>query len=111
MQGYRNNLMATAETIDNDGWLHTGDVGYYDEDGNFFITDRIKELIKYNGLQIAPSELENLLLSHSDVMDAAVIGVPDETAGQLPRAYVVKKTGSDVTTEDIVAYINGSLQL
>ena len=108
MRGYRDNAAATAEMIDSDGWLHTGDVGYYDDnDGLFFIVDRIKELIKYKGLQVSPTELENLLLTHPDVSEAAVIGVPDEMAGQLPRAYVVKRAESNVTEEEIIKFVNG----
>ncbi|XP_066996455.1 luciferin 4-monooxygenase [Anabrus simplex] len=103
MKGYANNREATAETIDSQGWLHTGDIGYYDNDGYFFIIDRLKELIKYKGFQVAPAELEGLLMSHPAVQDAAVIGVPDDNAGELPRAFVVKK--KDVTEEELIAYI------
>lgn len=94
--------------IDSEGWMHTGDVGYYDEEGWFFIVDRIKELIKYKGMQVAPSELEHLLLSHPGVADAVVIGVPDELAGELPRAYVVKRPDSQVNEEDIMNFIDGT---
>ena len=79
--------------IDPDGWLHTGDIGYADEQGCFFIVDRLKELIKYKGMQIAPAELEAVLLSHPAVADAAVIPVADECAGEVPKAYVVLKSG------------------
>ncbi len=82
---------ATAATVDSEGWLHTGDIGYADEDGYFWIVDRLKELIKYKGFQVAPAELEALLLTHPAVADAAVIGVPDEEAGELPKAFVVRK--------------------
>jgi len=86
MKGYRNNPQATAETIDADGYLHTGDIARVDRDGYFYITDRLKELIKYNGHQVAPAELEEHLLSHPAVSDAAVVGVPDEAAGEVrPR--------------------------
>jgi len=78
MAGYLNNPAATASTVDGDGWLHTGDLGWVDVDGYFFITDRIKEFIKYKGFQVPPAELEGLLLTHSEVTDAAVIGRPDE---------------------------------
>ena len=78
MQGYLNNPQATANTIDPEGWLHTGEIGYADEDGTFYIVDRLKELIKYKGLQVAPAELEALLLAHPAIADAAVIGSPDE---------------------------------
>lgn len=108
MKGYRGNPAATAEMIDADGWLHTGDIGYYDQDGWFYIVDRMKELIKYKGFQVAPSELEHLLLEHPDVSDAAVIGVPDESAGELPRAYVVKRPGAQITEKDIIDFVNGN---
>ncbi|KAG6425263.1 hypothetical protein SASPL_115690 [Salvia splendens] len=73
-KGYFNNHKATAEIIDEEGWLHTGDVGYFDDEGRLYIVDRIKELIKYKGFQVAPSELEDLLLTHPEIVDAAVIG-------------------------------------
>jgi acyl-coenzyme A synthetase/AMP-(fatty) acid ligase len=79
--------------IDSDGWLHTGDIGYADEQGCFFIVDRLKELIKYKGMQIAPAELEAVLLSHPSVADAAVIPLADECAGEVPKAYIVLKRG------------------
>jgi 4-coumarate--CoA ligase len=84
MKGYIDNKKATAETIDEDGWLHTGDLGYYDDKFHFFIVDRLKELIKYKAYQVAPAELEGLLLSHSKIKDAGVIGIPDAVAGELP---------------------------
>ena len=91
MQGYLNRLEATAQTIDDEGWLHTGDIGYADEEGHFFIVDRAKELIKYKGFQVAPAELEAVLLSHPAIADAAVIPFPDEEAGEIPKAFVVLK--------------------
>src|SRR5215216_2109853 len=89
MRGYLNNPEATAQTIDGEGWLHTGDIGYVDEDGHFFIVDRAKELIKYKGLQVAPAELEAVLLTHPAVADAAVIPYPDEEAGEVPKGIIV----------------------
>jgi acyl-CoA synthetase (AMP-forming)/AMP-acid ligase II len=89
MRGYLNSPEATAETIDSDSWLRTGDLGYFDEQGRFYIVDRVKELIKYNAYQVAPAELEGLLLTHPAVADAAVIPVPDEEHGQIPKAYIV----------------------
>jgi acyl-CoA synthetase (AMP-forming)/AMP-acid ligase II len=89
MQGYLGNPEATARTIDEAGWLHTGDIGHVDADGYFFIVDRLKELIKYKGYQVPPAELEAILLSHPAVADAAVIPVPDEEAGEIPKAFVV----------------------
>src|SRR5438552_4064449 len=91
MKGYLNNPEATAGTIDSDGWLHTGDVGYADEDGHFYIVDRVKELIKYKGFQVAPAELEAFLLTHPAVADAAVIPCADDEAGEVPKAFVVLK--------------------
>jgi acyl-CoA synthetase (AMP-forming)/AMP-acid ligase II len=103
MRGYLGHADATAATIDADGWLHTGDVGYVDEDGDIFIVDRVKELIKYKGLQVAPAELEAILLGHPAVADAAVIPSPDEEAGEVPKAFVVVKTPTPA--EDIMAYV------
>jgi acyl-CoA synthetase (AMP-forming)/AMP-acid ligase II len=95
MKGYLNKPEATASTIDLDGWLHTGDIGYADEDGHFFIVDRAKELIKYKGLQVAPAELEAVLVTHPCVADAAVIPCPDEEAGEVPKAIVVLRQASE----------------
>ena len=91
MKGYLGQPDATAEIIDSEGWLHTGDIGYADEDGALFIVDRLKELIKYKGRQVAPAELEAVLLSHPAIADAAVIPSPDEKAGEVPIAFVVLK--------------------
>lgn len=103
MKGYLNRPDATAATIDADGWLHTGDIGYADEDSHFFIVDRAKELIKYKGLQVAPAELEALLLTHPSVADAAVIPYPDEEAGEVPKAIVVLK--QETAPETILQYV------
>jgi acyl-CoA synthetase (AMP-forming)/AMP-acid ligase II len=103
MQGYLGNAQATAEAIDADGWLHTGDVGYADADGYFFIVDRLKEFIKYKAYQVAPAELEALLLTHPAVADAAVIPKADEEAGEIPKAFIVKR--SDVTADEIMAWV------
>jgi acyl-CoA synthetase (AMP-forming)/AMP-acid ligase II len=91
MKGYLNCPEATAATIDPEKWLHTGDIGYADEDGHFYIVDRAKELIKYKGFQVPPAELEALLLTHPDIADAAVIPCPDDDAGEVPKAFVVLK--------------------
>lgn len=104
MKGYLNNPEATALTIDAEGWLHTGDVGFIDADGHLTIVDRVKELIKYKGFQVAPAELEALLLTHPAVADAAVIGVPDDEAGERPRAFVVVKPGHEVTAAEITEF-------
>ncbi|HEU4794698.1 MAG TPA: AMP-binding protein [Pyrinomonadaceae bacterium] len=103
MKGYLNRPDATAETIDPDGWLHTGDIGYADEDSHFFIVDRAKELIKYKGLQVAPAELEAVLLTHPNVADAAVIPYPDEEAGEVPKAIVVLK--QETPPKTILEYV------
>ena len=89
MLGYFDNPTATAETLDDDGWLHTGDVGYFTDNGTIFISDRKKELIKVKGMQVAPAELEDVLRGLEGVMDVAVVGVEDEKSGQLPRAFIV----------------------
>jgi acyl-CoA synthetase (AMP-forming)/AMP-acid ligase II len=91
MKGYLNRPEETAACLDREGWYHTGDVGYVDEDGYFFIVDRTKELIKYKGMQVAPAELEALLLTHPAILDAAVVRRADEEAGEVPKAFVVLK--------------------
>ena len=91
MKGYLNQPGETAACLDREGWYHTGDVGYVDPDGYFFIVDRTKELIKYKGLQVAPAELEALLVTHPAVLDAAVVRKADEEAGEVPKAFVVLK--------------------
>ncbi|MDH3733197.1 MAG: 4-coumarate--CoA ligase family protein [Gemmatimonadota bacterium] len=103
MKGYLNNPEATAATVDRDGWLHTGDVGCVDEDGFLTIVDRAKELIKYKGYQVPPAELEDLLLSHPSVADAAVIPSPDEESGEVPKAFVV--SSGEVTEDEIMAFV------
>ncbi|GAA1465550.1 AMP-binding protein [Microbacterium thalassium] len=105
MLGYLDKPEATADTIDADGFLHTGDVAVYHEGGWFSIVDRLKELIKYKGYQIAPAELEALLLSHPKVMDAAVIGVLDEEKQEIPKAFVVAAPDSGLTAEDVMAFV------
>jgi acyl-CoA synthetase (AMP-forming)/AMP-acid ligase II len=105
MLGYLNRPDATAETIDEDGFLHTGDVAVYHEGGYFSIVDRAKELIKYHGYQIAPAELEALLLSHPQIMDAAVIGVLDDDKQEIPKAFIVAAPDSGLAAEDVMAFV------
>jgi acyl-CoA synthetase (AMP-forming)/AMP-acid ligase II len=104
MKGYLNRPEETAGCLDRDGWYHTGDVGYVDDEGYFFIVDRTKELIKYKGMQVAPAELEALLLTHPAILDAAVVRMADEEAGEVPKAYVVLKPddGSRATTGEVI---------
>lgn len=105
MKGYIGDAKAT-QTLIKDGWLHTGDIGYFDEDFEFFIVDRIKELIKYKGYQVAPAEIEALLQKHPKIKEAAVIGKPDEDAGELPMAFVVKQSdGNDLTEHDVIQFV------
>ena len=103
MAGYLNDPDATAATLDGEGWIHTGDLGYADEDGYFYIVDRLKELIKYKAYQVAPAELEALLLTHPAVADAAVIRSPDEDAGEVPKAFVVARVPVDA--DELMAWV------
>jgi len=106
MKGYRNNVKATQDTIDPEGWLHTGDIAIVDENENFFIVDRLKELIKYKGFQVAPAELEALLIAHPHILDAAVIGIENkEQATEVPLAFVVKNPGQNLTEQDVMDYV------
>jgi acyl-CoA synthetase (AMP-forming)/AMP-acid ligase II len=102
-KGYLNNESATRFTFDQDGWLRTGDVAIVDEDGYFSIVDRVKELIKYKGFQVAPAELEALIVAHPRVADVAVVPVPSEEAGELPKAYIVKR--GDLTEDELKVYV------
>ena len=106
MKGYLDNPEATANTIKPDGWLHSGDIAYYDEMDRFFIVDRLKELIKVKGFQVPPAELEDLLRSHPDILDVGVIGVPDEKSGELPLAFVVKRPESKLSIDMIHSFVN-----
>src|SRR5215216_483797 len=103
MKGYLNAPEATAAMLDPEGWLHTGDLGTIDQAGYVYIVDRVKELIKYKGLQVAPAELEAVLLSHPAVSDAAVVRFPDEQAGEVPKAFVVASTSVD--PEELMAFV------
>jgi len=108
MKGYLNQPGETAACLDREGWYHTGDVGYVDGDGFFFIVDRTKELIKYKGMQVAPAELEALLVTHPAVLDAAVVRRADEEAGEVPKAFVVLKpdeASRATPAEDIMGWV------
>ncbi|MER5740603.1 MULTISPECIES: AMP-binding protein [unclassified Streptomyces] len=106
MKGYLGRPDATAAMIDADGWVHTGDVGRVDEDGWLYVVDRVKELIKYKGFQVAPAELEALLLTHEGVADAAVIGVTDAEGTEIPKAYVVRQPSAPgLTAEEVMAHV------
>ena len=105
MKGYLHNPDATRAMIDDDGWLHTGDIGRADADSYLYVVDRVKELIKYKGFQVAPAELEAVVQSHPAVADAAVIPSPDLEAGEVPKAYVVVKPGAAATAEEIIAHV------
>uniref|UniRef100_A0A914QMF9 4-coumarate--CoA ligase n=1 Tax=Panagrolaimus davidi TaxID=227884 RepID=A0A914QMF9_9BILA len=106
MLGYLGKPEATAEVIDDEGWLHTGDLIKYDSHGNIYSIDRLKEIIKVKGYQVAPAELEDILLSHSGIADAAVIGIKHEIFGEVPKAFIVKSNES-LTEQQIQEYMNG----
>jgi acyl-CoA synthetase (AMP-forming)/AMP-acid ligase II len=103
MRGYLNNDEATAATVDGDGFVHTGDIVVTDDAGRFRVVGRLKEIIKYKGHQVAPAALEAILLRHPAVADAAVIGWPDEEAGEVPRAFVVAR--QHVRADDLMAFV------
>jgi len=110
--GYHNNDAATKDCLSEDGWFRTGDVGHLDKDGNLFITDRVKELIKYKGFQVPPAELEGYLVDHPLVADVAVIGVESRVLGtECPRAYIVPSGGMGEATKEnarsIISWLNG----
>ncbi|SER40413.1 4-coumarate--CoA ligase family protein [Lentzea albida] len=105
MKGYLNNPEATAATLDDEGWLHTGDVAVIDADGIVSIVDRVKELIKYKGYQVPPAELEAVLLTHEEIADAAVIGVKDEDGEEIPKAFVVRQAGSEIDGDAVIAFV------
>ncbi|MCX4823886.1 4-coumarate--CoA ligase family protein [Streptomyces sp. NBC_01142] len=109
MKGYLGRPEATADMIDDEGWVHTGDIGRVDADGWLFVVDRVKELIKYKGFQVAPAELEALLLTHEGIADAAVIGVYDADGNEIPKAYVVRQPtaqdAGELSEDDVLAYV------
>ncbi|WP_432011408.1 AMP-binding protein [Streptomyces cucumeris] len=109
MKGYLGRPEETHAMIDAEGWLRTGDVGHVDADGWLYVVDRVKELIKYKGYQVAPADLEAVLLTHEDVADAAVIGVADGAGNELPKAYVVRVPGARVSGDDLIRYVAGQV--
>jgi acyl-CoA synthetase (AMP-forming)/AMP-acid ligase II len=111
MKGYLNDKEATEKTIRADGWMHTGDIGRFDKDGWLYLTDRMKELIKYKGFQVPPAELEAVIASMPEVKDVIVIPVPDDEAGEVPRAYVVKQdhVSKDFDADDIIEFVHANV--
>ncbi len=108
MLGYWNAPEETAHTL-RKGWIYTGDIGHLDADGYLYIVDRKKDMIKYKGFSIAPAELEAVLVEHRAVLEAAVVGVPDEEAGEVPKAFVVLGGGTSVSAEELIRFVNGKL--
>jgi acyl-CoA synthetase (AMP-forming)/AMP-acid ligase II len=109
MRGYWDDPAATAEAIDPDGWLHTGDIGVLDTAGNLRITDRLKDMYVVGGFNAYPAEIEQVLVRHDGVSEAAVIGVPDERMGEVGKAFVVPRTGAAVTPDELVAWCREKL--
>ncbi|XP_046377038.2 4-coumarate--CoA ligase 1-like [Haliotis rufescens] len=109
MKGYLSNPGATSAMYTEDGWMKTGDIGHVDDEGFLFIVDRLKELIKYKAFQVAPAELEDVLLSHPSVADVGVIGIPDVEAGELPKAFVVRKPGSMTTEQELQDFVKSKV--
>ncbi|MFG2892025.1 4-coumarate--CoA ligase family protein [Streptomyces sp. NPDC048248] len=109
MKGYLGRPAETDAMIDPDGWLRTGDVGRVDDDGWLYVVDRVKELIKYKGYQVAPADLEALLLTHDAIADAAVIGVLDDDGNEVPKAFVVRQQGVELSEDDVIAYVAGQV--
>ena len=109
MKGYWNRLEATAEAVDEDGWFHSGDVGYFDEDNFLFICDRIKDMVISGGENIYPAEVESVLFEHSAIAEVAVIGVPNDKWGELLVAVVVLHAGTSLTLEQLQEFVGGKL--
>lgn len=105
--GYYDNQKATDEALDDEGFFLTADIGHFDEDGNLFIVDRKKDLIKYCGNQIAPSSIESYLIESSKIKAACVVGLPDEVAADLPAAFIVRSNGSNITEKDVFDMVAG----
>lgn len=109
-QGYHEHTLETNDVLDNEGWFHTGDIGYYDLNDRIYITDRIKNVIQSDGYCFSCSEIETVLMSHPAVQEAAAIGIPDEVSGELPAAFVVLKSqyrNGKVTAEELTGFVNG----
>ncbi|KAF9424224.1 hypothetical protein HW555_000617 [Spodoptera exigua] len=106
MKGYRNNPEATKAVITEDGWFKTGDLASLDENGAVTISDRLKELIKVKGYQVPPAELENVLKEHPDIIDAAVLGIPDPRLGEVPKAFVVLKEGGKIQANEVTSFVS-----
>ena len=104
IKGYLNRPEATAETIV-DGWLHTGDIGYFDDEGFLYIHDRVKDMIVSGGENIYPAEVENALLSHPQIADAAVIGIPDDKWGEATKAFIVQADGEPLDEAEVISYV------
>jgi acyl-CoA synthetase (AMP-forming)/AMP-acid ligase II len=109
MLGYFEDPQATAETIDPDGWLHTGDIGWMDDEGFLRITDRIKDVFMVGGFNVYPAEVERLIVTHPHVADAAVVGVPDERMGEVSHAYVVPRIGASLSEADLRAHCRSTM--
>ncbi|KAF6170191.1 hypothetical protein GIB67_038724, partial [Kingdonia uniflora] len=105
MKGYLNGVDETRCMVDNNSWLRTGDIAHFDLDGYIYILDRLKDTIKYKGFQIAPADLESILISHPDVLDVAVTASRDDEAGEVPVAFVVKRSGSSLSQVDVINFV------
>ncbi|VDM13899.1 unnamed protein product [Wuchereria bancrofti] len=108
MKGYLNDVEETKKVIDSNKWLHTGDVMYFDSNNFYFVVDRKKDLIKVNGMQVSPTELEDILKCHKNIRDAAVVGIPDKDHGQVPKAFVVLMNDEipNFQPADLIKYVN-----
>ncbi|KAL4199490.1 hypothetical protein AMTRI_Chr03g51410 [Amborella trichopoda] len=105
MKEYFNSHTATLSTIDKEGWLHTGDIVYFDKDGYLYIVDRLKDIIKCNGFQVAPADLDAILILHPQILDAAVAGIPNEQTGEIPVAFVKRSIGSNLSEADVIDFV------
>lgn len=106
--GYYNNQNGTDEIFDAEGFVKTGDIGHFDDDGDFFVVDRKKELLKYCSLQISPSEIDAFLTESSEIKAACVVGIPDAVVFDLPAAVIVRADGSEITEKDVCQMVAGN---